>query len=323
MKKLLFIILTAAAQYGCADIKTTDSFEDNLYNQLESVDDARAYITQFPDGKYKKQLLEKTFPLVSKISYHHTKSKRYQLRQQGFIYNDKGQLLVQRDSLGFGETYTYRLEYNTDHQLIKKTTINNTSLQNVVTYKYNGHGQKVKEIDKYANGGVSERYFEYGDNGLLLANYIKRKNKKIENYTYIYDTNGYKQSSNNVSIAGVSGTYADQYEFTDDTQNNLVKETLSGKYLVEGTPISTSKGIREFVYDADSNLIEENYEYESIPLDNKESPYYLASTTTYIRDKNGLLLEEQHRRTTKKNTDKQLDRTLKYQYIHIHLKDIF
>ncbi|MDB1125071.1 hypothetical protein [Vibrio algarum] len=323
MKNLLFIPFTVIALYGCVDLTATDNVEEDIYLKIESVEDARTYITLFPNGKYKEQLLERTFSLVSKISYKHTKSKRYQLRQQDFIYNDKGKLLAQRDSLGFGETYTYRLEYNADHQLIKKTTINNTSLQNTVTYKYNGHGQKIKEIDKYANGGVSERYFEYGANGLLLANYIKRKNKKIEHYTYSYDTNGYKQSSNNVSIAGVSGTYADQYEFTYDSQNNLVKETLSGKYIVEGTPISTSMGTREFAYDTNSNLIEESYEYESTPLDSKESPYYLASTTTYIRDKNGLLLEEQHQRGTKKNTNKQLNRTLKYQYIHIQLKDIF
>ncbi|MFC1234164.1 hypothetical protein [Vibrio sp. F74] len=322
MKKLLFISFTVVAQLGCAEIKTTVNCEDNFYSQIESLDDARAYIVQFPERKYKKQLLERTFPLVSKVSYQYTKSKRYQLRQQDFIYNDKGKLLIQRDSLGFGETYTYRLKYNSDRQLVKKTTINNTSLQNTVTYEYNNNGQKIKELDEYTNGGESERFLEYSENGLLLAHYIDKNNEKIESYTYSYDTHGNKQFSNNISRTGVTGTHKGRSLYTYNSQNNMTEESFSGGYFVDGKLKNTNNGTREFVYDARNNLIEENYEYESTSLDNNGSSYYLASTTVYIRDNSGLLLEERHMKTLKKNTEKQLDRTLKYQYIYIQLQEI-
>ena len=155
--------------------------------------------------------------------------------------------------------YTYEYTYDSNGNLIKEIAYDDEGNADVVEYSYSVDGELIKKEEQ---GGKTEEY-TYDSAKNLVKKTIQYLNG-TESYEYTYDAEGNvtKQIWNEVMSAdGSVYTQSQEYifEYAFDSNERLIKkvETIFGSSLV--TPGVGIIITYEYTYDTNGNLIKEHY----------------------------------------------------------------
>ncbi|MFA0084822.1 RHS repeat domain-containing protein [Vibrio sp. 10N.261.51.F12] len=297
------------------------SLEKQIVDKIESLDDARAYLSQFIDGKYKHDVLSLTFPVISRISYSYQNRKRSDIQEQNYAYDKQGRLAQKRSRFGFSKTTVESYKYDASDELLTRSIVKNGRPMSVMTYQYNQDGNIAKETEDYPNGSKVARSFEYSKSGQLIASSLNVDGIQVEYYIHHYDSLGNKSKSEKYSQVGLIGTRIDTINYLYDTSNTLIKVSSYGEVVVDDQVLSGQKSEWYYTYDDNNRLIEERHVYESRNIQGSEPVHRSMTINYYIWKLNGLLFEERHMSLGEYNSQNLIS-TIKYQYVDIQLNDL-
>ena len=153
-------------------------------------------------------------------------------------------------------------EHGDDGRKEKETVTYSNGKTTVYTYKYNGIGGKISEIETVnTDGSVHVEYFEYTEKGLLCANYqVNENGGEIFRYGYEYDENGHIRVQTRTDTRHLETDY-DTTVCTTDENGNIIKQETTGYNDHNGNVhILTTRG-----FDEKGNLLWMNSEWVGTP----------------------------------------------------------
>ena len=197
--------------------------------------------------------------LLAKAEYYYASNTGNEPNSAKEYYYDGNGRIIRTDSHQNGKFITVtEYTHGEDGRKATERVTYRSGETTVSTYKYNGNGGKISEIETVnTDGTVEKEYFEYTSEGNLSANYrVAENGKEIFRYGYEYDENGHIRRTTRNDTRHLEEDH-ETTEYVTDENGNVIRAETKGYNSHNGNvhTITTSG------YDEQNNLLWSNSEW--------------------------------------------------------------
>ncbi|MBR6507883.1 MAG: hypothetical protein IKT37_09835 [Clostridia bacterium] len=197
--------------------------------------------------------------LLARTEYYNSSDKENEPgRAQEYYYDGNGRIIRMDSHLNGVFKSVAQYEHGDDGRKEKETVTYRNGETEVCTYKYNGIGGRISEIETVnTDGAVYVEYFEYTEKGLLSADYqVNENGGEIFRYGYEYDENGHIRVQTHTDATYSQEEYSTTV-YTTDENGNIIRQETTG-YNEHNGDVHT---LTERGFDENGNLLWENSEW--------------------------------------------------------------